>query len=72
MCMGFIDRVTLRGIISIASVFSLIFIVVYIVITSANDIRITGSIDIGQIITVFLTLIGVVIGWLFGREQRRS
>lgn len=70
--MGFIDRVTLRSIIAIASIFSLIAIVLYIVLTSARDIKITGSIDVAQIITTFLALIGVVLGWLFGREQQRA
>lgn len=67
--MGLIDKVTLRSIISMLSISSLIFLIIYIVIRSDIEIKIGGVIDISQIITAFLTIISVVLGWLFGRSK---
>jgi len=67
---GIIDKFTLRSIIAMVAVSSLVGIVIYFVIKSDARVSVTGSIDISQLFTAFLTLIGVVLGWLFGRQER--
>lgn len=66
--MRILDKITLRSIIALSAIYTLIAIVIYILLRSDIAINISGSIDISQIVTVFLTLVSVVIGWLFGRE----
>jgi len=70
MSTRFIDKVTLRSIVAIIAISSLVSIVMYFVLRSDARVSITGSIDISQLFTAFLTLIGVVLGWLFGRQER--
>lgn len=66
--MRILDKITLRSIIALSAIYTLIAIVIYILLRSDIAINILGSIDVSQMITVFLTLVSVVIGWLFGRE----
>jgi len=64
------SKASLRAIIAVLSLVSLIAIVFYIIIRSDIRITVTGSIDVAQVITAFLSIIAVVIGWLFGSKSR--
>jgi len=66
-----ISKASLRAVIAISAFFALLAMVIYIVIVSVKDIKLSGNIDAAQLVTAFLTVIGLVIGWLFGRQGAR-
>jgi lipopolysaccharide export LptBFGC system permease protein LptF len=66
-----ISKASLRAVIALSAFFALLAMVIYIVIISVKDVKLSGSIDAMQLVTAFLTIIGLVIGWLFGRQEVR-
>lgn len=66
---SFFSKITLRAYVVFTSISVFLAIVVYIVLRSSIDMRISGSLDVNQIFTAFITLISVILGWLFGRRQ---
>jgi hypothetical protein len=66
-----ISKASLRAVIALSAFFSLLAMVIYIVIISVKDVKIGGSIDAMQLFTAFMTIIGLIIGWLFGRQEVR-
>jgi len=68
---GLVDKITLRSIVAIIAISTLVFIVLYLFIRSDIRVTVSGTLDIAQVLTTFLTLIGVVMGWLFGRQDTR-
>lgn len=65
----FLRKITLRAYVVILSLTSFIITVLYIIFKSDIKIEITGSIDINALITAFVALISVIMGWLFGRSR---
>jgi hypothetical protein len=40
------------------------------VLKSNVEITVSGSIDVNVLFTAFITVISVIMGWLFGRQER--
>ncbi len=64
-----ISKASLRAVIVLSAFTSLIAMIIYIIAVSSKDVRLRGDIDAAQLITAFLTLVGIAIGWLFGRQR---
>jgi len=65
-----LGKATLRAYVAVLTITSLVAIVLYIIFRADVRVGFQGSIDIGQLMTAFITIISVVIGWLFGRQQQ--
>lgn len=68
--MSVISKADLRTGVALISILSLVGIIVYIIVRSEIRIVISDSVNVNNIVSVFLTLISVVVGWLFGRRER--
>lgn len=64
-----VSKADLRSIVSLLAITTLIGLVIYVVIRSDMRITVSGTVDIANLFTVFLTIISVIIGWLFGRRE---
>jgi hypothetical protein len=66
----FISKITLRAYVVFLAFTSFIVIVLYIILKSRIDLTISGNLDVNIILTAFISLISVIMGWLFGRQER--
>jgi hypothetical protein len=66
----FIRKITLRAYVVFLAFTSFIAIVLYIMLRSRVDLTISGNLDVNIILTAFISLISVIMGWLFGRYER--
>ena len=66
----FIRKITLRAYVVFLAFTSFIAVVLYIVFRSRIEITVSGSIDVNVLFTAFISLISVIMGWLFGRHER--
>jgi len=64
----FTSKITLRAYIVFTAFTSFVFSVVYIILMSDIDIKVRGEIDVAMLLAAFISLISVVIGWLFGKR----
>jgi len=44
-------------------------LIVYIVLRADVELKISGSIDASSLLTVLVSIVMVVVGWLFGRRS---
>jgi hypothetical protein len=66
----FVRKITLRAYVVFLAFTSFIYIVLYIVSRSRIEISVSGSIDVSVLVTAFITVISVLMGWLFGRYEK--
>lgn len=66
----FLRKITLRAFVVFLAFTSFIAIISYMVLKSNVEITVSGSIDVNVLFTAFITVISVIMGWLFGRQER--
>jgi hypothetical protein len=66
----FLRKITLRAYVVFLAFTSFVAVILYIVFKSRIDLTISGNLGVNIILTAFISLISVIMGWLFGRSER--
>jgi len=65
----FLSKVTLKAYVVFLAFTSFIFAVLYIILNSEIDFKVVGEIDMSMMLTAFISLISVIVGYLFGKRS---
>lgn len=67
--MTVLDKITLRAYAFFVIVSLFVFVVVYVVINSEVGLRISGEVDASLLLIALISIVNLVMGWLFGRRR---